>query len=222
MTYSLLEPVQVESRKPAQGKRKGGQQKPRSVQIDAELAKKVLAPIIRAVPVTQDCTIIAYLPNQLLGHVDNLAIQNGGGGVRVLVDWPAISPDEAGSTDRRFLIAIYSRKTTLNPPTGPVLAFELLEGWSERTSWSNQPRYDPEPAASYKLEPGDGWKLFDITSLVRAQKNAGRNNHGMMLRFLSEDVMGNALSGYEFVSREGANEWASRHPVLLVIKASKS
>jgi hypothetical protein len=39
---------------------------------------------------------------------------------------------------------------------------------------------------------------------------------------LSEDAPGNALSGYDLVSREGAGEWANRHPVLLVLKANKS
>src|SRR5262249_40775831 len=112
--------------------------------------------------------------------------------------------------------------TTSNPPSGPIHAFELLERWNELNSWSIQPRYDPEPAATYKFEPGDGWKLFDITSLVRAQAKAGRGGHGILLRFLSEDFNGaNNWSGYQVVSREGAGEWANRRPVLLVVKASK-
>ncbi len=49
------------------------------------------------------------------------------------------------------------------------------------TSWKTRPRYDPEPAATYKFEPGDGWKLFDITPLIRAQAKAGRPSHGILL-----------------------------------------
>jgi hypothetical protein len=138
-----------------------------------------------------------------------------------LIDWPAIPPDEAAAPDRRFLIAMYSRKTTSHPPTGPICAFELLENWRELNSWSIQPRYDPEPAATYKFEPGEGWKLFDITPMVRAQAKAGRASHGLLLRYLSEDAKGQGWSGYELVSREGSGDWARRRPVLVVVRASK-
>jgi hypothetical protein len=139
-----------------------------------------------------------------------------------LLDWPPIPGDDADSNDRRYLIALYSKKTHSNPPAGRIHAFELLEGWREMTSWSTQPRYDPEPVASFRFEPSDGWKLFDITPLVRDQTKAGRQSHGILLRFLSEDAPGNALSGYDVVSREGGGQWANRHPVLLVSKANKS
>ena len=72
-----------------------------------------------------------------------------------------------------------------------------------------------EPAATYKFEPGDGWKLFDVTPLVRARAKAGRNGHGVLLRFLNEDVSGGheeIFSDYKIVSREGADEWANRRP----------
>jgi hypothetical protein len=165
--------------------------------------------------------ILAYLPNQNLGHVDNFGLANNDGGVRALIAWPSIPRDEAAAPDRRFLIATYSRKTTSHPPTGPIHAFELLESWRELNSWKIQPRYDPEPAATYRFEPGEGWKLFDVTSMVRAQAQAGRDGHGLLLRFLSEDVRGPDWSGYELVSREGAGEWTNRRPLLLVVKASK-
>jgi hypothetical protein len=165
--------------------------------------------------------ILAYLPNQNLGHVDNFGMANNGGGVRALIDWPAIPPDEAGAPDRQFLIAYYSRKTDSHPPTGPIHAFELLEDWPEMNNWSIQPKYDPDPAATFKFEPGEGWKLFDVTSMVRAQAKAGRKSHGILLRFLSEDFKGRTWSGYELVSREGTGEWENHRPVLLVVKAAK-
>jgi hypothetical protein len=48
---------------------------------------------------------------------------------------------------------------------------------------------------------------------------AGRKNNGVLLRFMSEDRsgQGNNWSGYTFVSREGAGEWAGRTPPFLVV-----
>jgi RNA polymerase sigma factor (sigma-70 family) len=189
--------------------------------VDPELAKRVPGPIVRAIPVSKDCMILAYLPNQNLGHVDNFGLANNGGGVRALLDWPMLPPDEAAAPDRRFLIAVYSRNTTSNPPAGPIHAFELLDSWREMTWWSQQPRYDPEPVATYKFEPGEGWKLFDVTPLVQVQAKTGRNKNGVLLRFLSEDSSGSSFSGYDLVSREGTGKWANRHPLLLVVKAAR-
>jgi RNA polymerase sigma factor (sigma-70 family) len=188
--------------------------------VDPDLAKVAPGPIDRAIPLSKDCLILAYLPNQNLGGVDMFGLANYDGGCRCLIAWPDIPLDEAASTERRFLVALYLRKTTSHLPAGPIHAFELVEGWNEFSSWKAQPRYDPEPAATYKFEPGDGWKLFDVTSLMRSQAKAGRNGHGILLRFLSEDfsTQRDNWSGYDFVTREGAGEWINRRPVLLVIK----
>ena len=81
-----------------------------------------------------------------------------------------------------------------------------------------------EPAITCRFEPGDGWKLIDVTPLIRAQAQAGRKGHGVVLRFLSEDVSSGPIesfSDYKVVSREGDGEWASRRPLLLVVEASK-
>jgi hypothetical protein len=103
------------------------------------------------------------------------------------------------------------------------VACEVLERWNEQTSWKTKPRYDPEPFATYKFETGEGWKLFDVTPVVRARAKARRQGHGILLRFLSEDASGakGTLSQYSFVSREGDGEWAGRRPVLLVAKDTK-
>jgi RNA polymerase sigma factor (sigma-70 family) len=219
-------PVVSPESEPSQKKKKKEQEQAKSFEVDTDLMKRVLheqrrAPgsIIQATPVSQDCMTMTYMPDWNFGNVDNLGLQNSG--ARVSIDWAAIVPAEADSTERQFLIAIYSRKTTSYPPTGPIHAFEILEGWREMTSWRTQPRYDPEPAATYKFEPGDGWKLFDITPLIRAQAKAGRPSHGILLRFLSEDAVPPKLSGYDFVSREGTGEWANRRPMLLIVRASK-
>ncbi len=206
----------------AKSPRKKGSGSTQSAEVDPELAKRATGPILRAVPVSKDCMILAYLPDQNLGHVDNFGMGNNGGGVRVLIECGTIPRQEAAASDRQFLIALYSRKTTSNPPTGPIHAFEILDDWPEMAHWSQHPRYAPEPFGTYKFEPGDGWKLFDITPLVRAQAKAEREGHGILLRFLSEDVRGPNWSGYDLVSREGAGQWASRRPLLLVVKAANA
>jgi hypothetical protein len=215
--------AQAKSPNPVQGQVKGRQQAQLAT-VDPDLARIAPSPIVRAVPVSKDCMVLAYLPNWNFGNVDNIGIGNNDGGVRVLIDWPTIPPDEAASPDREFLIALYSRKTISHPPASAIHAFEVLSEWPERTSWKTQPRYDAEPTGNYKFEPGDGWKLFNITPLVRAQAKTGRKGQGMLLRFLNEDVRGGQeeiFSDYKIVSREGADQWENRRPLLLVVKASK-
>jgi hypothetical protein len=197
-----------------------------SPSIDADLVRRVRAPIVRAIPVSKDCMILSYIADWAHGNVDNIGVANNHGGVRTLIDWPEIALDVAPAPDRRFLLAIYARTTTSHPPAGPIHAFAIGEDWPELTSWKTQPAYHPEPAATYPFEPGPGWKVFDVTPIVRDRARAGRKGHGVLIRFLSENFSeGGAVadwSGYQFVSREGTGEWASRRPVLLVVEASKS
>ena len=72
--------------------RKKREKRTQSVAVDSELTDIAPRPIVRAVPVSKDSMILAYLPNQNVGHVDNLGLANNGGGVRALFDWPAIPP----------------------------------------------------------------------------------------------------------------------------------
>jgi RNA polymerase sigma-70 factor (ECF subfamily) len=192
--------------------------------VAPELAKRAPGPIVRAVPVSRDLMILSYLPDWNFGHVDNIGIGNPDGGNRTLVDWPEIPAEEANDSGRRFMLAIYARKTVASPHPGPLVACEVIEKWTEETSWKTKPQYDPEPFATYKFEPGEGWKLFEVTSIVRARAKAGRQGHGILLRFLSEDAAESkgTLATYFLVSREGAGEWAGRHPVLLVVKDAKA
>jgi RNA polymerase sigma factor (sigma-70 family) len=185
--------------------------------VEPALADAVDGKIVRSTVVTNDCSILAYMPDWAHGNVDNLMIGNNGGGVRTLVDWSDVPPSEAKNADLKFFLAFYSRKTNSNPKPGSILAFELTSEWPELTSWKTRPGYEPEPVASAKFEPGDGWKIFDITSFVRDRD--GKANHGLMLRFLSEDR--DDWSGYAFVSREGQKEWAKRRPMMLVVAPEK-
>jgi hypothetical protein len=165
--------------------------------------------------------ILSYLPAWAHGDVDNIGIGNNDGGTRMLVDWPAVPLDEATSPDLRFVIAVYSRETVSSPPAGPIHAFEITEAWQERVSWNDRPSYDPEPVATYQFKPGNGWKLFDITPLVRAKAKAGHVGYGVMFRFLSEELPVPKHSDYKCVSREAIADWQNRRPVLLVLKSSK-
>lgn len=190
--------------------------------LDDALAERFPGRVVGRVDIVKDCMVLAYLPEWSHGQVDNLGVANNDGGVRTLLAWAELDP-RAVSPDARFVVALYARGTTANGPAGPLHAFALRGDWPERTSWNSLPDYDPEPAATYKFAPGEGWKLFDVTDLVRADAKAGRKASGVMLRFLSEDRSTQGKknwSGYQLVSREGTGEWAKRRPVLLVVEPS--
>ena len=73
--------------------------------------------------------------------------------------------------------------------------------------------------AKFEFVAAKGWKLFDVTPLIRKWAKAGTRGEGLMLRFAREDIgVGGKWSGYEFVSREGP---AGRRPMLLVIDPAK-
>ena len=175
-------------------------------------------------PVTKDCMVLSYIPGWDHGEVDNIGIGNYDGGYRTLIEWQPIDPRLVNSKENRFLLALYARKTVSAEPPGPILAFTILENWTERHPWTNQPAMDLEPAGSFKFEGGEGWKVFDITPIVRTQAKPGAKNHGIMLRFLHEDRSGQGpkKSEYNFVSREGAGEFQKKRPVVLIVKQGKS
>lgn len=193
--------------------------------VNSELAASVEGRIVKSVPITKDCMVLAYIPDWSHGNVDNIAVANNGGGVRTLLNWDAIAAEDVEPNGRRFLLAMYSRKTTVSGPTGPLLGFEITKDWPENTCWKTMPSYSEDPVFSLEFAPGDGWKLMDVTALVRAQATSRRKSHGLLLRFLNEDHPDN-WSGYGWTSREtnerdGSNnpsrEAGSRRPVLLIV-----
>ena len=184
---------------------------------EVDLAAVVDGKIVRTAEVAKDCMVLSYLPDWAFGDVDNIALANNGGGVRTLVDWPDVPAAEAKDPDRKFYLAFYSRKTTAEPKPGSIVAFELTKDWPERSSWKTRPGYEPEPVLTAKFEPGEGWKAFDVTSVIRNRE--GKSGEGLMLRFLSEDR--GDWSGYAFVSREGEGEWVNRRPRLVVVEPAR-
>ncbi len=177
--------------------------------------------ILRSEPITKDCMVLAYLPEWRYGNVDNIAVANNDGGVRTLVAWPEVSPEEAKQPSGRFYLALYSRETTAHEPYGTIEAHELLNDWSETTAWNDQPSAEQQPASLHEFTPTQGWKLFDITSIVRAHAEQGTQPNGVLLRFQDETASGNARtwSGYAFVSRHAAGQWADKLPRLLIVES---
>jgi len=198
--------------------------KPEHIHIpDDELTESVKGEIVKILPVKKDCMILAYMPEWSHGRVDNIAVTNNDGGVRTLLSWFDISSDHANDPNYVFLIALYSRKTTSNPPASKIAAYEILEDWPEITSWETQPPVAQDAFAQFDLVPGKGWKLFDITALVHGHLNSRKKPHGLMLRFAQENKSCDEAdwSGYAFVSREGLGQWLSRRPKLLIVGEQK-
>jgi RNA polymerase sigma factor (sigma-70 family) len=189
------------------------------VSVEGDLAKLVDGRIVKSVPIAKDCMVLAYLPAWNHGNVDNIAVANNGGGVRTLLEWPDIDPAEVAHDNRQFLLALYSRETTSKAPFGPLLVFEIIEEWPERTSWQTMPACAEDPVATLEFAPGNGWKVIDITAVVRARAR-GRLSNGVLLRFLNEDHGGTRgdWSGYAFVSRDAPQPSHPRRPVLLVVE----
>jgi len=184
-----------------------------------ELAALVGAKVLRTGAVTRDCMVLSYLPAWNHGNVDNIAAANNDGGVRTLFAWDqSLTENDKGL---RYVLAAYSRKTTSGPSPGTLEAYEILSDWPEHTSWMTQPQCSPKPVASFDFVPDSGWKLFDVTDLVRSQASDGRKAYGILLRFAAENESGRKSdwSGYAFVSREGEGQWRNFHPLLLVLEA---
>ena len=190
---------------------------------NAQLTKITKGKIVRTLALTKDCMILKYLPRWAHGNVDNIAVANNDGGVRTLLAWPQISQEDASDPNRHFIMAMYSRQTTFKPPAGAIAAYEILKDWPERTSWQTQPTTAGKPIAEFKFVPGNDWKLFDITALIKDQSGTGRECYGLMLRFAQEDRSGREgnWSGYGFVARESIGQWLSYRPRLLVVDKAK-
>lgn len=199
--------------------------------IDKKLEALAGGRIIANYPLDKDVMVLKYLPDWGYGHVDNIAIANNDGGVRLLAAWNEL-PEPAKDADTCFMLAFYSRDTRTHRPkseaaTKPepleIEAYAIREPWNEATSWNQLPKAAETPSASYDFTAGNGWKVFDITPLVSEQAKDPNAVQGVMLRFTKEDRSGqkNDWSGYAFVSREGAGEWEPRRPMLLVVQKPK-
>jgi RNA polymerase sigma factor (sigma-70 family) len=187
---------------------------------DADLDRVVDGQILKRLPVEKDCMVLSYIPGWDHGDVDNLAVADNDGGVRTLVRWGKVAAGDAVSPDRRFLLVVYARRTTEGTRPGPVQAFVIEGDWPEKTSWKCQPPTADRPAAVFPFTAGEGWKLFDVSPIVRAGANGGPETRGVLLRFAGEDRPANDWSGYAFVSRESMSR--DLRPVLLVVGPARA
>lgn len=174
---------------------------------------------IRAtIPIDKDAMVLAYMPTWNHGEVDNLAVANVQGGVRTLLHWPLPAAEVAASPKARFWLAIYARQAREQQPLVHWQVHEITTEWPERTNWAQQPTIATLPVNATPMAPGEGWKVIDVTPLVRQQAATPQTNHGVVLKFEREDIPVQNLSTYHFVSREGLGEWQGLHPVLLVVE----
>jgi RNA polymerase sigma factor (sigma-70 family) len=180
----------------------------------SELSAAVKGRIVATRPMTMDNMLLAYQPEQRLGTVDNLALANYHGGLRMLLDWVP-PPESSLRPGRRYLLALYAREV-VGAPGGPVLVFPVRDRWDEHTTWSHMPTYAEEPIAEAQLSGGVGWKLLDVTDLV---KRGGRS-HGVLIRFRDEDRQlapdGHSCE-FKFVSRDAIGPDDDKAPRLLVV-----
>jgi hypothetical protein len=185
---------------------------------DSSLPDNLPGRLVQAVPISRDCMVLAYLPDWNYGNVDNIGIANNQGGVRALLAWEPFPAGLLQPESRRAYLAVFSRKTTAaaNAADLTVAAYPIVDAWPEKTSWQTQPKINESQFATNKFVVGDGWKLFDVTALLRNRDDANRN--GVMLKFENEQQTEQDWSGYALVSREGLGDWETRHPQLLIIE----
>ncbi|HEX7377466.1 MAG TPA: DNRLRE domain-containing protein [Pirellulales bacterium] len=188
--------------------------------ITSQVCEALNGRLVRSVSINKDCMVLAYMAAWNHGNVDNIAVANNNGGVRTLVAWPTPAAEEIAAPQRRFFLALYCRKATLGGAPGTIGVYEVLDDWPERTAWQGQPRTADSPAAKVEITPGEGWKFFEVTPLVR--KHAHDNDlHGAMLRFEGETAASD-WSGYAFASREAIGPAVERRPLLLVVEPETS
>ena len=179
-----------------------------------DLTAVVAGRIARAVPLARDCMVLRYLPEWDHGDVDNLGVCDYDGGVRALLAWPDLPAADLSPPGRRFLLALYVRETRARGPAGPIGVHEITEDWPERTSWWLAPEFVEPPAATARFGPGAGWKLFDVTPVVRGRS---RGRHGVLLKFRDEGHPVRSGCEYDIVSREAAGPWSAKRPLLLLV-----
>jgi hypothetical protein len=181
--------------------------------------------LLRTVPVERWGTAVNYsLEQAWRGQSNETFFLDNKGGLQALVKWADIPKEEAESNNRRFILALFSRDTTVGAiPPSQILVHEIVGYWSMSTG-QPMPKWSPDPAGRFDFEPGAGWKLFDVTEVVRAQARENRPNYGVLLRFEREDVRSvenpPRWSGYA-IALGASNEASNDRPRLLVVEPKK-
>jgi hypothetical protein len=188
--------------------------------VAPELEAMAPGRIVGVLPVTKDLMVLSYMPDWAHGSLDNIGIGNNEGGVRLLFDWE--QPEQSGVAANRYLLALYARQSTAPPDAvpgeEPLRVVPVTGEWGEGASWNTQPPVAEDAAVESVLAPGEGWKLIDVTTLVRARARPDSEVHGGLLRYTHEDRPPDSHTGFGFVSREGE---AGRRPIVLVVPEKK-
>ncbi len=112
-----------------------------------------------------------------------------GGIVRSLVrfDIDNLSPDR-DIAEARLRVRLV--KSWDYPDTSRTIrTYCITSTWSEDgVTWDNQPGYGEAYGSKSIVHGAWGWYEFDVTDLVRAWRDQGRENHGIMLRGPEEGV----------------------------------
>ena len=148
----------------------------------------------------------------------NLAVGNQAGGMRSLVDWPAIPPEDVlGSPGRRCFLAFDKTTSAVDSPSEAadlspeIQIYEVTSDWPDgKVTWESQPPVGAEPVARFRFTANAGWKLLDITPLLKVQAESGRKGYGVLMRLAEELPPGPAINpserrGYTFHGRNNVN-----------------
>lgn len=192
--------------------------------LSDEVPKKKLEELARGrilemLPIKKDCMVLSYMPDWNHGQVDNIAVANYKGGVRSLFCWEDVPESMIAQSKNRFMLAIYARGN--NGPgrskSAEINVFEIQEEWPERSPSNKQPKYSDMASVHATFTNDSGWKLLDVTDLVREQASDNRSNFGVVLRFPDERIADSDSFQLAFASREASGEWEDFRPALLVV-----
>jgi hypothetical protein len=97
--------------------------------------------------------IRSYVSKWRHGDIDNVAVANKDGRLRLPLWWFDISCEDANDPNGVFLISLYSRETILNAPASRIATYEILKDWPERTSRQMQPPVAQKAVAEFDFVP---------------------------------------------------------------------
>ena len=201
--------------------------------LEDRLAATGYGDVVHRLPITDVYQVRGGTVTQRIDH-DHVSVWNTGRMLQVLLRWPMIPAVERSRPDRRFVLALHARESE-GATANPLVLHEIPHtadqdssdvvapdppGHARREQWlPGLPPVLAEPAGRYAFEPGHGWRLFDVTKLVRPAVAGRRDSFGVLLGFASEaaskeDQVSLVFSGPRATSRQGPFP-----PVLLVVEA---
>jgi hypothetical protein len=151
--------------------------------------------------------VMAAQPDRSSNWVE---IQNDSGGSRMLFDWSPISAEDLKGDNRKFMLALYQRQAVGAALTLKIGAYEIKAEWKEPT-WKDQPAVAEKPFAEFEIKPDAGWRIFDITPLIRSYQQSGKPGFGVEFRALDENATAALRYGFE------VQENSDAYPILLAI-----